>query len=182
MTAVPTLEEATDPELLELAGRDPRAFGEIVRRHQAFVYGAALRVVRDPIRAEDIAQEAFLRAFRAIDQFRGESDVRGWLYRIARNLALNTVTRGREIPRSEVETPPTNRSPESEFLRRHSIDLVREAIVDLPSAIREPLILREYEDLSYEDIATRLGIPLNTVRTRIFRAKKALERALEERS
>ncbi len=182
MTAVTALEDASDAHLVAISANDPRAFGELVRRHQAFVYGAALRVVRNPTRAEDIAQEAFLRAFRALDQFRGEADVRGWLYRIARNVALNSVTRSREVPRAEIDTPPTDRNPESEYLRRHSIDLVREAITELPRAMREPLILREYEDLSYEDIADRLDIPLNTVRTRIFRAKRALERALEHSS
>ena len=171
--------EMSDGELLAASHDDPDAFGELVSRHQAFVFGAALRVVRDPNRAQDIAQEAFLRAFRSAHQFRGESEVRGWLYSIARNLALNMVTRSREQPHDLVIDITDHASPESEIMRGHDIRAVRQAVDSLPEAMRDPLVLREYGDLTYEEIAVKLGIPLNTVRTRIFRAKKALERLLE---
>ena len=80
------------------AAGELEAFGELVRRHQDFVYGAVLRVVRNPTLAEDISQDCFLRAYRALPDFRGDSQVRSWLYRIAHNLALNAVTRRREYP------------------------------------------------------------------------------------
>jgi RNA polymerase sigma-70 factor (ECF subfamily) len=105
--------------------------------------------------------------------------VRGWLYSIARNLALNMVTRSREQPHDLVIDITDHTSPESETMRGHDILSVRQAIDSLPDAMRHPLVLREYRDLTYEEIAVELGIPLNTVRTRIFRAKKALERLLE---
>lgn len=171
--------DKTDAELLATAHNDPEAFGELVSRHQSFVFGAALRVVRDPNRAQDIAQEAFLRAYRAADQYRGESEVRGWLYSIARNLALNAITRNREQPHDLVIDITDHSSPESELMRAHDISIVREAVGSLPEAMRGPLVLREYGDMSYEEIAERLDLPVNTVRTRIFRARKALERRLE---
>jgi RNA polymerase sigma-70 factor (ECF subfamily) len=171
--------EMSDSELLAASQSDPDAFGELVSRHQAFVFGAAFRVVRDPNRAQDIAQEAFLRAFRSASQFRGESEVRGWLYSIARNLALNAVTRSREQPHDLVIDITDHSSPETEIMRGHDIGTVRRAVESLPEAMRSPLVLRVYGDLTYEEISEKLGIPLNTVRTRIFRAKKALERLLE---
>lgn len=173
-----TLGQATDEDLAMLTQAHPEAFGEIVRRHQSFVFGAALRVVRDPVLAEDLAQEAFLRAFRKIDSFRGESDLRGWLYRIARNAAMNAVTRRREFPEAHLPEEVSGVTPETHLLRRHTIDRVRAAIADLPEALRTPLILHEFHDTPYAEIADMLGIPLNTVRTRIHRAKRAIESSL----
>lgn len=174
------LEEADDAELLESSVHDPAAFGELVSRHQAFVFGAAFRVTKNRDLAEDIAQEAFLRAFRTAGSYRGDGPVRAWLYRIAHNLALNAVTRAREIPTFEGHDIPTDRTPEWHLLRAASIEGVRNAIARLPDALRIPLIEREYHERTYEDIAELLDIPLNTVRTRIHRARKAIEVALED--
>lgn len=174
------LEEAGDADLLERSASDPAAFGELVHRHQAFVFGAAFRVTRNHAQAEDIAQEAFLRAFRTRTEYRGDGPVRAWLYRIARNLALNAVTRNREIPSTEQVDIPTDRTPEWHVLRAAGIESVRRAIAELPDPLRLPLVEREYHDRTYEEIAEQLGLPLNTVRTRIHRARKALESMLEE--
>lgn len=173
------LEEADDADLLQLSAHNPNAFGELVARHQAFVFGAAFRVTQNRDTAQDIAQEAFLRAFRTAGEYRGDGPVRAWLYRIARNLAINAVTRAREFPSSEGHDIPVDRSPEWHLLRAADIAEVRTAIAELPDALRIPLVEREYHDRTYEDIAERLDIPLNTVRTRIHRARKALEAALE---
>lgn len=159
------------------AAGELEAFGELVRRHQDFVYGAVLRVVRNPTLAEDISQDCFLRAYRALPDFRGDSQVRSWLYRIAHNLALNAVTRRREYPTDTM--PETLAAVESGPERSAEVsDLARamgEAIDELPEDLRQPLVLRELQHLSYEDIAGELDLPLNTVRTRIFRARRALQ-------
>ncbi len=171
-----------DAELLQRSSEDPACFGELVSRHQAFVFGAAFRVTKDRVLAEDIAQEAFLKAFRVSDTYRGEGPVRGWLYRIAQNLALNAVVRSREMPSETIEDVALDATPEWEMLRNAEITRVRAAIETLPVALRTALVLREYHDKTYEDIAEHMEIPINTVRTRIFRARKALEEILREQS
>lgn len=139
-----------------------------------------MRVVRNPSIAEELAQETFLRAFRALDGFRGDAQVRSWLYRIATNLAKNAVTRRKEFPALEGLDQPVLTHPTAR-LETHamSIDL-RAAIDRLPAKLREPLVLREFEELSYEEIAEKTGTPLNTVRTRILRARRALREEMEE--
>ena len=139
-----------------------------------------MRVVRNPSIAEELAQETFLRAFRALDGFRGDAQVRSWLYRIATNLAKNAVTRRKEFPALEGLDQPVLTHPTAR-LEAHamSIDL-RAAIDRLPAKLREPLVLREFEQLSYEEIAEKTGTPLNTVRTRILRARRALREEMEE--
>ena len=117
--------------------------------------------------------------FGTAADYRGDGPVRAWLYRIARNLAINAVTRAREFPSNEAHDLPVDRSPEWHLLRAADIAEVRKAIAALPEALRIPLIEREYHDRPYEEIADQLDLPLNTVRTRIHRARKALEAALE---
>lgn len=173
-------EDCTDFELVRAATEDLDAFGELIRRHQDFIYGAALRVVRNPAIAEEVAQDTFLRAFRALEGFRGDAQVRSWLYRIATNLAKNAVTRRREFPTDEHLDQPVYISP-SARLESHAMAAdLRRAIEQLPDKLREPLVLREYQELSYEQIAEQMGLPLNTVRTRILRARRALRSEMEE--
>lgn len=177
---VDTLEELDDIELIEACRLEPHHFSEVVRRHQRLVFGAAFRVVKDATVAEDVAQEAFLRAFKAVDAYRGEGEVGAWLYRISRNLALNVVSRSRETPTEEMtDLLDPARTPEAEAIRREDIRSVRVALREVPELLRRPLIMREYQHMTYEDIAETIGIPLNTVRSRIFRAKRALEAQLE---
>lgn len=175
------MDSRDDQELAVAAAHgELEAFGELVRRHQDFVYGAVLRVVRNTALAEDISQDCFLRAYRALPNFRGESKVRSWLYRIAHNLALNAVTRSREYP---TETMPDVSSvlgsPEKSAEMSELREAMVEAIQELPQDLQEPLVLREVEHLSYDEIATKLDLPLNTVRTRIFRARRALQTQME---
>ena len=173
-------EDCTDLELVRAATKDLDAFGELIRRHQDFVYGAAMRVVRNPSIAEELAQDTFLRAFRALDGFRGDSQVRSWLYRIATNLAKNAVTRRKEYPTDQGLDLPVHTHPTARLeTQAMSIDL-RAAIDRLPDKLREPLVLREFEELSYEEIAKKTDTPLNTVRTRILRARRALRTDMEE--
>ena len=177
------MQHKTDYELAAAsAAGELEAFGELVRRHQDFVYGAVLRVVKNPTVAEDISQDCFLRAYRALPDFRGDSQVRSWLYRIATNLALNAVTRRREYP-TEVLPESSARlesGPERQAERRELAEALGEAIQQLPDDLQRPLVLREMQHMSYEDIAHELDLPLNTVRTRIFRARRALQSHMSE--
>ena len=170
----------SDLELLRVSGEHLDAFGELIQRHQDFVYGAAMRIVRNRPIAEELTHEAFLRAFRAQDQFRGDSSVRSWLYRIASNLAKNEVTRRREWPTEEGLDQSHDPDHGSRLAAEELTDAVRAAVEQLPDKLREPLVMREFSELSYEEISERLDIPLNTVRTRILRARRALRPHLEE--
>lgn len=170
----------SDTELVAAAINDLDAFGELIRRHQDFVYGAALRIVRNPVMAQDIAQEAFVRAHRALPGFRGQAQVRSWLYRIATNLALNAVQRRREYPAETLPEQPARYDPASDVVNRALREDLAAAIGDLPDKLKKPLVLREYEGMSYQDIADTLDLPINTVRTRILRARRALRDRLEE--
>jgi len=172
--------EMTDVDLVAAVEFDLEAFGELIRRHQDFVYGAALRVVRNPVLAQDVAQDAFVRAYKALPDFRGQAAVRSWLYRIATNLALNAVQRRKEYPAEELPETLTSSSPERETMRGAMAAHMRAAIEELPTDLKAPLVLREYESLSYKEISDALDLPLNTVRTRILRARRALRTAMEE--
>lgn len=175
------MDSRDDQDLVSAAADgELEAFGELVRRHQDFVYGAVLRVVRNRALAEDISQDCFLRAYRALPDFRGESKVRSWLYRIAHNLALNAVTRSREYPTDTMpDISSVLGSPEKSAELAEMREEMELAIEGLPTDMREPLVLRELDHLSYEEIAERLDLPLNTVRTRIFRARRALQNQME---
>lgn len=172
-------EELGDSELLARSSVEPQAFAELVRRHQAFVFGAAFRVTKHRQMAEDIAQETFLKAYRSANSFRGEGAVRAWMYRIARNLALNVVTRSREDSTPSLPEQPSSSTIEDQVIERERQDAVREQLRELPEPLRLPLVLREYQDLSYEDIAEKLDMPVNTIRTRIHRARKLVGKNLE---
>ena len=164
----------SDPELVEASLTDLDAFGEVIRRHQDFVYGAALRIVRNPVMAQDLAQEAFVRAHKALPGFRGQAQVRSWLYRIATNLALNAVQRRKEYPSETLPDRPAKYDPASDAVNRALREDLEEAIAELPDKLKRPLVLREYEGLSYQEIADSLDLPINTVRTRILRARRSL--------
>lgn len=174
------MDTRSDAELAAAALEHPDAFGELVRRHQQFVFGAALRVTRDGTLAEEVAQETFFRAYRSLNNFRGEAKLRTWLYRIATNLAIDHVARRKERPVDEVPDQVSYRTPASDVEIAMQSEELREALTRLPETLRKPLMLREFELLSYEDISAHLDIPLNTVRTRIFRAKAQLRDLMKD--
>jgi RNA polymerase sigma-70 factor (ECF subfamily) len=140
----------TDTELVGAVESDLEAFGELVRRHQDFVYGAALRVVRNPVLAQDVAQDAFIRAYRALPEFRGQAAVRSWLYRIATNLAINAVQRRREYPADVFPERAAAGGPERDAVRGDMADHLRAAIEELPDDLKQPLVMREYGYRSYQ--------------------------------
>jgi RNA polymerase sigma-70 factor (ECF subfamily) len=172
---------------------DKGAFDLLVLKYQHKVVKLVLRFVRSPAEAEDIAQEAFIKAYRALPQFRGDSAFYTWLYRIAINTAKNAVaSRDRspiaydlDLQDSESSHEAQTRladpdTPEGLALTEEIRQTVNSAIDQLPEDLRTAIVLRELEGLSYEDIATAMECPVGTVRSRIFRAREAIDRRLRE--
>ena len=165
---------------------DLDAFGILVNRHQHRLVGfVRLMMSSAPDRdaAEDVAQEAFLRAYRALGQFRGQSTFRTWLYQIATNVARTQSARSRDRKEAqEPESPHDRERPSEENVERRVIahDQLRRALKELPDDWREALVLRDIEGLEYKEIAELLKIPIGTVESRIFRGRQRLKAALME--
>jgi RNA polymerase sigma-70 factor (ECF subfamily) len=172
---------------------DKTAFDLLVRKYQHKVVKLVTRYLRDPADAEDVAQEAFIKAYRAIPQFRGDSAFYTWLYRIAINTAKNAiVSRDRnpvefDLDLQNVEESSSmqlrladSETPESLLQTEEIRETVNRAIEALPEDLRTAIVLRELEGLSYEDIAQTMDCPVGTVRSRIFRAREAIDKRLSE--
>lgn len=185
-------ERSVDQALVARVQKGERAaFDLLVRKYQHRVAKLISRYVRDRAEVEDVAQEAFIRAFRAIGAFRGDSAFYTWLYRIAVNTAKNYLeSQGRRPPGSDLEiegaeqltgAEPLRESatPERNLLTDEIAATVRRTIEALPADLRTAITLRELEGLSYEEIAEVMDCPIGTVRSRIFRAREALDRELK---
>jgi RNA polymerase sigma-70 factor (ECF subfamily) len=172
---------------------DKGAFDALVLKYQHKVVKLVMRYVRNPAEAEDIAQEAFIKAYRALPQFRGDSAFYTWLYRIAINTAKNAVvSRDRSPIDFDLDLQNSDESydmqgrlkdsetPEALTLTEEIRSTVNSAIDALPEDLRTAIVLRELEGLSYEEIADAMGCPVGTVRSRIFRAREAIDRRLRE--
>ena len=158
---------------------DRRAFGELVLRHQQGVINVVYRMCGDENLAEDAAQEAFIRAWQNLPNYRPRSAFRNWLYRIATNVALDALRREREtVNVDELPLPSLEEGPEAVVEERERGKLVRRAVLALPAASRSVLVLREYEGLSYREIAETLAIPIGTVMSRLNYARKRLRQSL----
>lgn len=180
----------TDRQLVERVQLgDKYAFDLLVIRYQNRVAGIVGRYVRDYQDIRDLTQETFIKAYRAIDRFRGDSAFYTWLYRIAVNAAKNFIEARNRRPHTvmeatdaeQLDVAPSLRddSAPEHYLQRDQLQKVLgQAITDLPEDLRSALLLRELEGLSYEDIAIVLSCPIGTVRSRIFRARDFLERRL----
>lgn len=168
---------------------DQRAYGLLVLKYQRRIQRLIARMVRDTDLVEDIAQETFIRAYRALHQFRGDAQFYTWLYRIAINTAkkfLLELKREPSIAHSfpdkdeEDETfsrkldPITDETPESVLAAKELATMVNAAVDELPADLKQALVLREVEGLSYEEIAVTMNCPIGTVRSRIFRARDAV--------
>ncbi|PWK93035.1 RNA polymerase sigma factor RpoE [Fulvimonas soli] len=184
-------ENELDSALVErVQGGDKRAFDLLVRKYQHKVIGLIARYVRNPAECEDVAQEAFVRAWRAIGSFRGDSAFYTWLYKIAVNTAKNhLVAMGRRPPSDDVaiedavfgagaERMQDSATPERELLRQEIEQTVFDTVQALPEELRAAITLREVDGLSYEEIAEAMGCPIGTVRSRIFRAREAIDQKL----
>jgi RNA polymerase sigma-70 factor (ECF subfamily) len=165
--------EESDLKLVERVQRGERAaFDLLVLRYQHKVLKLIMRYVHDATEAEDIAQEAFVKAYRALQSFRGDSAFYTWLYRIAINDLQDPEQYDLHSRLSESETP------EALLLTDEIRDTVNRAIENLPEDLRTAIVLRELEGLSYEDIAQTMDCPVGTVRSRIFRAREAIDKKL----
>ena len=184
--------EQSDLELVRRVQRGERgAFDLLVLRYQHKVVKLVARLLRDQAEAEDVAQEAFVKAYRAIGSFRGDSAFYTWLYRIAVNTARNSMASRQRRPldyesdlneseQSAVESRMRHGdTPEAAALSDEIHRTVNGAIEALPEDLRTAIILREVEGLSYEEIAEAMECPVGTVRSRIFRAREAIDRSLK---
>ncbi len=175
-----------DRELVERARMGERsAFDLLVARYRRRLLRLVLRLLRDQAEAEDVVQETFLKAFRALPRFRGEAAFYTWLYRIALNGARNAILRRRQrsapsgvVPAQLTAPVPEVGTPESMLLSKQVMQTIDAAMEALPLELRTAIVLREIEGLSYEEIAQIMECPLGTVRSRIFRAREAIARRL----
>ncbi|MEE4191131.1 MAG: RNA polymerase sigma factor RpoE [Halieaceae bacterium] len=180
---------ATDQQLVErVQAGDKRAFDLLVLKYQPKILGLVSRYVHDSHEVQDVTQEAFIKAYRALPRFRGDSAFYTWLYRIAINTAKNhLVARGRRPPGSDVEVEDAEHfenggalrdmeNPENMLFSRELGEVVHQAISDLPDDLRSAVTLREFDGLSYEEIAEIMDCPVGTVRSRIFRAREAIDK------
>lgn len=189
-TGVPGVDRNIDQELVARVQKgDKAAFDLLVRKYQHKIAKLISRYVYDRTEVEDVTQEAFIKAYRAMAGFRGESAFYTWLYRIAINTAKNyLVSQGRRLPNSmlanddegdhDVGTPEIA-TPETSLLTNEIAQTVSAAIEALPEDLRTAITLREIEGLSYEEIAQVMDCPIGTVRSRIFRAREAIDKELK---
>jgi RNA polymerase sigma-70 factor (ECF subfamily) len=180
-----------DQELVARAQRgDKRAFDLLVLKYQQKVSNLIGRYVRDSSEVLDVTQEAFIKAYRALSGFRGESAFYTWLYRIAINTVKNhMVAQGRRPPGDDLDAEVAeqmdmgsrlreNATPERHLLTEEIAETVQQALDGLPEDLRTAIVLRELEGLSYEEIAVAMDCPIGTVRSRIFRAREAIDKRL----
>jgi RNA polymerase sigma-70 factor (ECF subfamily) len=167
-------------ELITQAQQGDRgAFGELVHRHRVGVVNVVYRMCGDANLAEDAAQEAFIRAWKHLPNYRPRSPFRNWVYRIATNAALDVLRREREtVDVDDLPLVASGKGPEATLEGTERGERVREAVLALPEASRSVLVLREYEGLSYREIADTLGIPIGTVMSRLNYARNRLRESL----
>lgn len=185
-------EREVDQALVERVQQgDKRAFDLLVLKYQHRVMKLISRLVRNADDVQDVAQESFIKAYRALKNFRGDSAFYTWLYRIAINTAKNhLVASGRKATTSAVDAQDAEQyesgdwlreyaTPEKEMLASEINDVIKKCINELPDDLKEAITLREMEGLSYEDIAAVMDCPIGTVRSRIFRAREAIDTQLK---
>ena len=184
----------SDQELVDRAKNgDLKAFDLLVLKYQRRVFRLISRVIKNNSEVEDVAQECFIKAFRAIHQFRGDSAFYTWLYRIAVNTAKNYLfSKGkRPIALSELKKSEdsdsfdmldavSNENPEGNMAGLQIAEAVNKAVKKLPDELSAAVVLREMDGLSYEEIAEVMNCPIGTVRSRIFRAREAIDVIVKE--
>ena len=186
-------ERAIDQKLVEKAQRgDKKAFGMLVEKYQRRLNRLLSRMVRDQSEIEDIVQDSFIKAYRAINNFRGDSAFYTWLYRIGINTAKNHLVKLGKRPKAmnevdieeieNFEDAPDLRNhetPESTMMSSEIVASVNQTIAALPNELREAISLREMDGLSYEEISGLMNCPIGTVRSRIFRAREVIAEKLK---
>ncbi len=187
-----TMSQVLDEELVRRVQRgDKTAFDSLVRKYQHKITQLINRYVKDPDEALDVAQESFIKAYRALASFRGESAFYTWLYRIAINTAKNHLAmRSRRPTDDDIDFEQAEQfdsgtrlrqleTPEGLLLTDELADVIQSALNDLPDELRAAITLREFDGLSYEEIASVMECPVGTVRSRIFRAREAIDNKLK---
>ena len=185
-------EQEIDQQLVERVQQgDQAAFDILVKKYQHKIMSLISRYVKQQGDVPDVAQEAFIKAYRALPNFRGESAFYTWLYRIAVNTAKNyLVSRGRKPPGTDIDAQDAEflddghglkdiASPESQMLSDEIKATVLEAINALPDDLKQAITLRELDGMGYEEIAVTMDCPIGTVRSRIFRAREAIDKKLK---
>jgi RNA polymerase sigma-70 factor (ECF subfamily) len=185
-------DQVTDQALIERVQQgDKKAFDLLVLKYQNRIMQVLSRYLYDQSEVQDMAQEAFIKAYRALPNFRGDSQFYTWLYRIAINTAKNhLVAQGRRPPSADIDAGEAEQyegesalkeyaSPEREVLKDEIQRVVAEAINSLPEDLKTAITLRELEGMSYEEIAEAMDCPIGTVRSRIFRAREAIDEKLK---
>ena len=183
---------ASDAALVQRVKQGERsAFDLLVAKYQHKILNLVMRYVRDPSEAMDVAQEAFIKAYRAVPMFRGDSAFYTWLYRIAINTAKNHLVAAKRRPMSlEAELSEAEAfepfaalqdgdTPERLALTDEIAEAINRAVEDLPQELRTAILLREIEGMSYEEIAQAMDCPVGTVRSRIFRAREAIDKRIQ---
>lgn len=184
-------DQQTDQQLVERVQRgDKHAFDLLVLKYQHKIVGLVSRYMRDQDEVLDVTQEAFIKAYRSMGGFRGDSQFYTWMYRIAINTAKNhLVSRSRRPPDTDIDVDDGEfhdnsavlkdiENPENRLATRQLEDVVYKAIDDLPDELKVAVTLREFEGLSYEEIAEVMECPVGTVRSRIFRAREAVDKKI----
>jgi RNA polymerase sigma-70 factor (ECF subfamily) len=182
-----------DQELVQrVQAGDKKAFDLLVMKYQQRIVHVITGFVHDPVEAMDVAQEAFIKAYRALPNFRGDSAFYTWLYRIAINTSKNYLTAAaRRPPAMDVDaSEATNyfdapelkdyETPENSLMSAELEQTIHQAIQDLPEETATAIRLREFEGMSYEEIAQAMDCPIGTVRSRIFRAREAIEKQITQ--
>lgn len=185
-------EQKVDQALVERVQQgDKAAFDVLVLKYQHRIGKLISRYVKDHSEVQDVAQEAFIKAYRALPRFRGDSAFYTWMYRIAINTAKNyLVARGRRMPSTDIEAEEAEQfdgahglkeyaTPERMLLRDELESTIFTALEQLPEGLRTAITLREIDGLSYEEIAEAMDCPVGTVRSRIFRAREAIDQQLQ---
>ena len=180
----------TDEQLVELAASDDSdAFGEIVRRWERRIYSLCYGMLSNAEDARDAAQETFISAYKAIGGFRGDARVSSWLHRIAVNQCLTRMRRTKARPEGRIDdadedadlsiAAPASASPLKSTERSESVQLVRQALGALPMELRQVVIMKEFEEMTFQEISDALEIPLSTAKSRMYTALKQLRLRLE---
>jgi RNA polymerase sigma-70 factor (ECF subfamily) len=177
--------------VLRVQQGDKSAFDLLVLKYQHRIMHLVNRYVKDPSEAQDVAQDTFIKAYRALADFRGESAFYTWLYRIAINTAKNyLLSRSRRHFDNEIDVQDAEQvenaaqlkdmdTPENLLMNEQIVKVIKEAIEKLPEEMRIAITLREFEGMSYEEIAEAMDCPIGTVRSRIFRAREAIDEKLQ---
>lgn len=186
------MSNTTDAELVKRVQRgDKRAFDLLVSKYQNKIFAIISRFVSDQSDVYDVAQDTFIKAYRALPNFRGDSQFYTWVYRIAINTSKNYLTaKGRRPPATDIDSQDAesygvglalreNASPEKLLMRDQLEKIIFDTIDELPDELKTAITLREIDGLSYEEIAESMGCPVGTVRSRIFRARETIDEKIK---